>query len=223
MSYNSRHLILLDSIHPLTKLLFRSEHEHLLHTGSLLVSSSLFCNYHIIGGQRCIRSIVRSCVTCRCRAPKPKPQLTEQLPLQCITPDMVFENVGIDYTGPLYLKQGAVCKPTILKSYMCIFISMSVKAVHLELVSVLSAEACLRRFIARRGKPSSIWSDHGTNFVRANRTLKELHAFLLSKKTEETICNEFFVQLIGISYLRDQLISEASETLPFKSFKTHLS
>lgn len=34
--------------------------------------------------------------------------------------------------------------------------------------------------------PSSIWSDHGTNFVGTNCVLKELNAFLLSKQTEET-------------------------------------
>ena len=46
-SYNSRHLIILDSRHPLTKLLIRSEHIRLLHGGSLLVSSSLFRNSDI--------------------------------------------------------------------------------------------------------------------------------------------------------------------------------
>ena len=45
----------------------------------------------------------------------------------------------------------------LLSRYM--FVSLSVKAVHLELVSNLTTEAlfaCLRRFIARRGKPSLI-------------------------------------------------------------------
>ncbi len=107
-----------------------------------------------------------------------------QLPTERITPDTVFENVGLDYAGPLYLKRGSVRKPTILKSYVCVFVSMSVKAVHLELVSDLT---CLRRFIARRGKSTSIWSDHGTNFVGANRVLKELHALILSPKTNQTI------------------------------------
>ena len=226
-SYNSRHPIILDSKHPLTKLLIRSEHEHLLHGGSLLVSSSLFRNYHIVGGQRAIRSIVRSCVVCRRRTPKPNPQLMGQLPPQRITPDIVFENVGVDYAGPLYLKQGSVRKPTILKSYVCVFVSMSVKAIHLELVSDLTAEAfvaCLRRFIARRGKPSSIWSDHGTNFVGANRTLKELQAFLLSKKTEDTICD--FCSSQGIDW---HFIPERSPHFgglweaAVKSFKTHLT
>ena len=89
-SYNSRHPIILDSRHPLTKLLIRSEHIRLLHGGSLLVSSSLFRNFHILGGHRAIRSIVRSCVICRRRNPKAKPQMMGQLPPERITPDVVF-------------------------------------------------------------------------------------------------------------------------------------
>ena len=65
-SYNSRHPIILDPRHLLTKLLICSEHIRLLHGSSLLVSSSLFCNLHILGGHTAIRSIVRSCVICRC-------------------------------------------------------------------------------------------------------------------------------------------------------------
>ncbi len=40
--------------------------------------------------------------------------------------------------GPLYVKYGSVRKPTVLKSYVCVFVSLSVKAVHLELVSNLT-------------------------------------------------------------------------------------
>jgi hypothetical protein len=104
-----------------------------------------------------------------------------QLPLERVTPGLVFERVGVDYAGPVYLKLGHVRKPTIVKSYICVFVALSVKAVHLELVSDLTSTAfiaCLRRFIARRGKPSSIWSDHGSNFVGAARELAELKAFL---------------------------------------------
>ena len=73
---------------------------------------------------------------------------------------------------------------------MCIYVSLSAKAVHLELVSDLTSEAliaCLRRFVARRGKPSLIWSDHGTSFVGANRELKEFVEFLEHQKTQGVI------------------------------------
>ena len=67
---------------------------------------------------------------------------------------------------------------------------MSVKAVHIELVSELTTKAflaCLRRFIARRGKPRVVWSDNGTNFLGASRELKELTEFLQEKKNHKVI------------------------------------
>ena len=94
-----------------------------------------------------------------------------QLPIERVTPGSVFKKVGVDYAGPLKIKYGMVRKPVIVKAYVCVFVSLSVKAVHLEAVSDLTSEAflaTLRRFIAHRGYPSLIWSDNGTNFVGAN-------------------------------------------------------
>ena len=73
---------------------------------------------------------------------------------------------------------------------MCVFVSLTVKAVHLEAVSDLTSKAfiaALRCFIACRGHPSFIWSDNGTNFVGANRQLKEFYDFLAQQKTEGII------------------------------------
>ncbi|CAG7784684.1 unnamed protein product [Allacma fusca] len=56
---------------------------------------------------------------------------------------------------------------------------------HIEAVSTLSTEgfiAALRRFVARRGRPSHIFSDNGTNFVSADKELKEIQAILTSKE-----------------------------------------
>ena len=69
-----------------------------------------------------------------------------QLPFERVTPDIVFENVGVDYAGPVYIKYGHVRKPTVVKSYICVFVSLSVKAVHLELVSDLTSEAFVSTF-----------------------------------------------------------------------------
>ncbi len=99
-----------------------------------------------------------------------------QLPIERVTPDIVFENVGIDYAGPIYIKYGYIRKPTIVKAYVCIFVSLAVKAV--ELVSDLTLVAfiaALHRFISRRGKPKLIWSDHGSNFVGAKTELKDIN------------------------------------------------
>ena len=104
-----------------------------------------------------------------------------QLPIERVTPDPVFNKVGFNHAGSVLIKYGYIWKPTIVKAYVCIFVSLTMKAIHLELVSDLTSDAfiaCLRRFIARRGCPSLIWSDSGTNFVGAACEIKELYHFL---------------------------------------------
>ena len=56
-SYDMRHPIILPSKHPLVKILIRSEHNRLLHAGHLLLSGSLSCRYHIVGGHKAIRAV----------------------------------------------------------------------------------------------------------------------------------------------------------------------
>ena len=155
--------------------------------------TSLSRRFHVINSRKTVRSVVRKCVTCRRQFIKPQPQMMGQLPIERITPDSVFERVGVDYAGPFLVKYGSVRKPTVVKTYLCVFVSLTVKAVHLELVSDLTSEAfiaALRRFVARRGYPSLLWSDHGTNFVGANRELREFNLFL-ENQTTQGIISEF--------------------------------
>ena len=200
-SYSQRHPVILHGRNTLTKLIIRAEHLRLLHGGPTLVSSSLSRRFHIIGHRKTVRSVTRACVICRRTSTKPRPQLMGQLPIERITPGMVFERVGIDYAGPVLLKVGRVRKPTLIKAYIGIFISLSVKAVHVELISDLTTAAfiaCLRRFIARRGKPVS---DHGSNFVGAARELNELFAFLKEQTSSDKILNFCSSQGIEWSFI----------------------
>ena len=64
-----------------------------------------------------------------------------QLPIERLAPGPVFDNVGVDYAGPIYIKYGFVRKPMIVKAYICVFVSFSVKAVHLELASDQTTDA----------------------------------------------------------------------------------
>ncbi|CAI6345083.1 unnamed protein product [Macrosiphum euphorbiae] len=75
------------------------------------------------------------------------------------------------------MRELSLRKARIVKVYIAVFVCMSTKAVHLEPVSALSTEAfrlTLDRFVARRGLPTSIYSDCGTNFVGAARQLRQL-------------------------------------------------
>ena len=189
-TYAKRHPLIMPGKHELTRKIIRSEHVKLMHAGPTLVAASLARRMMITGARRAIRDVTRKCIVCRRVGGKPRPQLLGQLPADRLRPGPIFDRVGVDYAGPILVKSGHARRPTITKAYVCVFVSFSVKAVHLEPVSELTTSAfiaALRRFIARRGKPSVIWSDHGTNFVGAARELKELHEFCKGQGTRESI------------------------------------
>ena len=67
------------------------------------------------------------------------------------------------------------------KRYGVIFTCLACRAVHLEVANSLDTDACinaLRRFICRRGQVALIRSDNGTNFIGAERELREALASL---------------------------------------------
>jgi hypothetical protein len=78
------------------------------------------------------------------------------------------------------------------KAYVCIFVCLATKAVHIELVCDLTTDAfiaALTRFISRRGKCKNMYSDNGTNFVGANRKLCKLTKLLTSTAHKERVSN----------------------------------
>ncbi|GFW77336.1 integrase catalytic domain-containing protein [Trichonephila clavipes] len=76
----------------------------------------------------------------------------------------------VDLAGPLHLKDRR-------KGWVVLFTCAVFRAVHFELITSLSTAAflqSLRRFISRRGRPTIIYSDNGTNFVGSNSTLNSI-------------------------------------------------
>lgn len=99
------------------------------------------------------------------------------LPSSRVTPDQPFRISGVDFGGPFYItdRKGRGCR--ITKCYMCLFVCFATKAVHLEVVSDMTTDCfilCLRRFIARRGKPLALYCGNGTNFVGANNEINNI-------------------------------------------------
>lgn len=79
-----------------------------------------------------------------------------------------------------------------LKSYICVIVCMSTKAIHLEVVSDLSAQAllaALRRFFARRGLPSDIFSDNGKNFKGVANHFKQIFQIIRSEAVQNFAAN----------------------------------
>ncbi|GBN05766.1 hypothetical protein AVEN_26100-1, partial [Araneus ventricosus] len=96
--------------------------------------------------------------------------LTPPLPEDRVREARIFEITGIDLCGPLILRDGT-------KSWIVLFTCAVFRAGHLELVTSLSTEnfiLALRRFISRRGRPSTINSDNGTDLVGTSNELKNI-------------------------------------------------
>lgn len=182
ISYDKKHPIILPHNHRLTTLLIEQAHQLTLHGGARLTLANLRQQYWIIGGYVATKMLLRGCVICKRHNPERLNQLMGDYPESRINPENAFHHCGLDYTGTVEVKanKGRGIKTT--KGYIAVFICMVTKAVHLEIVSELTSVAflaALSRMAARRGAPRHIYSDNGTNFVGANRMLKEEHNQLM--------------------------------------------
>jgi len=116
---------------------------------------------------------VQGCPACKRRklaGPYDYPEMPD-LPKERSTRARPFEHCGVDYLGPLHI----VVDNKEKKVWVALFACMVTRAIHLEAVEDLSAASFLnamRRFVARRGRPSLVISDHGTTFVLAREGVK---------------------------------------------------
>lgn len=188
--YSKKHPIILPPSHYFTKLIVKDEHIRLLHCGATMLLASIRETYWPIGGRNLVRKIIHECITCFRANPKFYQPLMGALPKERVQQSPPFYNSGVDYAGPIFIKNKAGRGSKLMKAYICIFVCLSTKAVHLDLVTSLNTEefmATLRRFIARRGKPLNLYSDNGTNFVGAKSELLELKRFLLNDENQTSI------------------------------------
>ncbi|XP_062701721.1 uncharacterized protein LOC134285252 [Aedes albopictus] len=176
--YDSRHQMLLPPNHPFTELLIRHEHQSNLHAGQKALLAIVRQRFWPLQAKNTIRKVIRHCIPCFRANPMKTTQLMSDLPSYRVQPSPAFFHTGIDYAGPFLIKSLTQArKPMITKGYVCLFVCLSTRAIHLELVSSLTTEAflaTLRRFTGRRGPVSKIYSDNATNFVGAEAELEQL-------------------------------------------------
>ena len=171
----------------LTKLIFKHYHVILSHCGPTLLIAHTATILYVVAARQLAKSVCRDCMVCKRRAPKAMAQMMGQLPAPRVNPALCFLHTGVDYAGPILLKRR---KPSITKGYLAIFVCLSTKAVHIEVVSSLSTQALLaaiRRFTYHKGLPTHFYSDNGSNFVGARHELSDLYAFLSLESTESAV------------------------------------
>lgn len=174
-NYCIKHPIVLPAKHIFTHLVIASEHERTLHSGAQCTLSHVRQKYWPINGKQVVRSYVRKCVTCARVNPNVNiPPRMGDLPRARVAPSRPFSSVAVDYAGPFELKASQTRTNKLVKCYVCIFVCLVTKAVHIEVISDLTSEgflSLLKRFVSRRGFSENIYTDNATNFVGTNNEL----------------------------------------------------
>lgn len=196
-----KHQITLPNHNHITKILIRELHSEHGHAGQSALLSNVQQSYWPIQAKTIIRQITHECVHCFKICPKSNEQYMGNLPFNRVQLLHPFNNCSVDYAGPLLIK---INRRTQQKVYICIFVCMAVKAIHIELVSELTTNAftaALTRFISRRGICSNIYSDNGSNFVGASNEYAELNAFIKSTTNQEMISKFCTMQQIQFHFI----------------------
>ena len=135
--------------------------------------------FWIPGVRLVIRRILKRCVQCQRIQARHLDAPAAPLPHERLIAYRCFVTTGVDLAGPLTLRCGQ-------KAWFVLFTCAVYRAIHLEVVTSLSTPAfmlALRRFIARRGRPHTIYSDNGTNFVGLENHLSEIDWSLIQEYT----------------------------------------
>jgi len=175
LTYEEKHPIILPNGH-VSKLIVHHQHLLLKHAGVDSMVTSLRASFWILGLRRLAKGVKRECFACQrvdasaCNqppAPLPKLRVTEAPP---------FTVTGVDFMGHLFCADFPG-----KKFYVCLFTCAVVRAVHLELTDSLSTPQfllALRRFAARRGLPSVLYSDNARTFQGAETLLSSYFGHL---------------------------------------------
>ena len=136
------HPLLLHGSHHFKVLLIRQTHLRLHHMGVRTVLAKLREEFWILRARQAIKRVLHACHPCKIAKNPFGRELEAPLPADRVTATKPFHVTGIDFAGPLYV-QG---KPSPRKCYIALFTCATVRAVHLELCSNMTADAFLLAF-----------------------------------------------------------------------------
>ena len=175
LPYDAAHPMILPKKHYITRLVVADVHHRCRHAGVNHVLAQVRNRYWVIDGRQEVKNWDQECKSCERRRAKPAVQIMAPLPTSRLgMPMRAFAKCCVDYAGPFVTK---ITRRVSAKRYLCLFTCPATRAVHLEMAFSLSTADFLKAFsrmVATRGKPEEVISDNGTNFVGAERELREL-------------------------------------------------
>lgn len=188
--YSQRHPLILPKKNHVSRLLIKYEHIRLCHAGPQLTLFNLRLKFWIIDARNEIRNVIHKCIICLKQNAITQSQMMADLPSVRVTLTRPFLHCGVDYAGPINIKQSRIRRSLVTKEYICLFICMVTKAIHIELVSDMTTKTfmnALNRFISRRGCCSKIYSDNSSNFKGAKQELSKIYKMFNTHASKDEI------------------------------------
>lgn len=180
--------VILPRDHRITELIVTSYHTKYHHINHSTALNELRQMYVISRLRQLLKSVRSKCQQCKNRTAMPQAPEMADLPAERLAAHTrPFTFVGVDCFGPMTVALGRRTE----KRWGMIFTCLTIRAIHIEVAYSISADSCilcLQNFIARRGMPSTIYSDNGTNFHGANNELQ-----LLWKQVQSN-CNHWEIE-----------------------------
>ena len=169
--FDSKQPIILDALHAVVRLLVKHLHLRNFHQGLDYMRAVVNLKYVVLNLRWLLRNIENTCVVCRKRKAQTVTHMMADLPIERMGyKQPPFSNTVVDYFGPFLVP----IRRSTEKRWGFLFTCLTTRAVHIEVVPSLDTSSCVmgvERFIARRGTPTTIMSDNGTNFVGAQKEL----------------------------------------------------
>ena len=158
-----------------TEKFVQRSHRRTLHGGVALTTADIWERHWVPRLRQIMKKIIKSCWRCKrfqaIAISSPPPGL---LPRERTAGSNAFEVVGVDFAGPIKYRRSA---PEEGKAYLVLFACRLSRALHLEILPNLETATflgSLKRLIARRGRPSSIYSDNGRTVIGAAKWFKQI-------------------------------------------------
>ncbi|XP_063625269.1 uncharacterized protein LOC134797003 [Cydia splendana] len=173
--YTSVRPVILDGKDSFTRLMVQRAHRRMAHIHNEAVVNQLRQHYWILQLRPTVKAVARDCALCKLRRASPRAQPLGDLPPERLQAyQRPFTYTAQDYLGPMYVTIGRRRE----KRWVCLYTCLVTRAIHLETVHSLSTDSALlalRRFAARRGWPSVMYSDNATCFKAASNELREAY------------------------------------------------
>ena len=175
IGFDNKYPYLLRKDHRFADLVVMSAHLLVKHSNLRSTVNQLRTEYWIPKCRPFVKQIISSCTLCRTfqSSPYNYPE-DSQLPVERLAMGNAYECIGIDYAGPLHVKDAVSKDGKMYKVWVGLITCGSCRAVYLDLVPDCSGASCvnlLTRFINTRGTPGVVISDNGSSF--ANKEVQD--------------------------------------------------